>query len=192
MQTTDKGQGAPTMRKRLFSCGGGTADRRGVAPLALIALLLATLIALSGCGSSGNNENAAGETEGGPDGKAALEEIIEASLTEDTVKTVSEIKVNCINGEYSVTIRTVAVGGLYIPDVIEQTAGPVFDKAAELGLTISSYEVTEYSESNAEGISNMIAWRSKDGKTGTYSDDTGEKPVVKPNTTLEDVRGFVE
>lgn len=171
---------------------GGTADRRGVAPLALIALLLATLIALSGCGSSGNNENAAGETEGGPDGKAALEEIIEASLTEDTVKTVSEIKVNCINGEYSVTIRTVAVGGLYIPDVIEQTAGPVFDKAAELGLTISSYEVTEYSESNAEGISNMIAWRSKDGKTGTYSDDTGEKPVVKPNTTLEDVRGFVE
>lgn len=196
MQTLSKSRKkrVSTSDEQLF-VSGGAARNRSLRTFFCLTVLLMALALLSGCGSPGAGNSATNEPGGvqnSQDGKEALEEVIRANLTEETAKTISEIKVNQIGGAYSVTIRTIAVGGLYIPDVIEQTAQAVFDKAEDMGLTMNYYEVTEYSESNSEGITNMIAWRSNDGVTGTYSDDTGDEPFVKANATLDDVRGIVE
>ena len=126
------------------------------------------------------------------DDKRALEEAVQAALDADTIKSISEINVSELNGEYSITIRVVAAGGFYFPEVIEQTAQPFFDKAEELGLAVDSYKVTEYSKNNAGEITDMITWNSKDGVTGTYSDDTGSEPYIKTGATVDDIRDMVK
>lgn len=123
--------------------------------------------------------------------KQALEEVVTDALDADTAKAVSEIRVNEINGEYSVSIRVVLAGGFYFPDVIEQTAQPFFDKAEELGLTVERYDVMEYSKGNTGDMENFISWRSKDGVTGIYSNDTGAEPIVEPGVTLDRLREIV-
>ncbi|WP_418933568.1 hypothetical protein [Hominenteromicrobium sp.] len=124
--------------------------------------------------------------------KQALEDCITKKLDAETAKTVSEITVSESNGEYSVSIRVILAGGFYFPEVIEQTAQPFFDKAEELGLAVDVYEVMEYSKGNTGDIEDFICWRSHDGTTGTYSDDRGKEPIVKANTTADDIRDIVK
>lgn len=124
--------------------------------------------------------------------KKALEDCVLAALDEETAKTVSEVTVFEHNGEYSVRVRAVVAGGLHFPAIIEQTAQPFFDKAAELGLTAKEYTVEEYSKNNAGDVDGLISWKSKDGKTGTYTDGTGEKPYIKANATVDDIRDIVK
>lgn len=124
--------------------------------------------------------------------KQALEDCITEALDAETAKTVSEITVRESNGEYSASIRVVLAGGFYFPEVIEQTAQPFFDKAEELGLVADVYEVMEYSKGNTGDMDDFICWRSHDGTTGIYSDDRGKEPIVKANTTADDVRDIVK
>lgn len=123
--------------------------------------------------------------------KKVLEDCVLAALDEETAKAVSEVTVFEHNGEYSVRVRAVVAGGFYFPEIIEQTAQPFFDKAAELGLAAKEYTVEEYSKNNAGDVDGLISWKSKDGKTGTYTDDTGEKPYIKTNATADDIRDIV-
>lgn len=67
----------------------------------------------------------------------------------------------------------------------EQTAQAVFDKAAELGITLSEYKVEEFSEGNSSKVENLILWKSADGITGTYTDDTGSSPYIETDVTIE-------
>lgn len=124
--------------------------------------------------------------------KKALEDCVRAALDEETAKTVSEVTVFEHNGEYSVRVRAVVAGGFYFPEIIEQTAQPFFDKATEMGLTAKEYTVEEYSKNNAGDVDGLISWKSKDGETGTYTDDTGEKPYIKANATVDDIRDIVK
>ena len=55
---------------------------------------------------------------------------------------VSSIEAFENKGEYSMTIRVVAAGGYYMPDVAEQTAQAFFDKAQELGLNASMLDTS--------------------------------------------------
>lgn len=124
--------------------------------------------------------------------KKALEDCVRAALDEDTAKVVSEVTVFEHNGEFSVRVRSVVAGGFNFPEIIEQTAQPFFDKAEELGLKAKEYTVEEYSKNNAGDIDDLINWKSKDGVTGTYTDDTGEKPYIKANATVDDIRDIVK
>lgn len=116
---------------------------------------------------------------------------MKAALDEKTAMEVSSVDAFENKGEYSITVRVVAAGGYYMPDVAEQTAQVFFDKAQELGLNATQYVVTEYSESNAGAKENMLAWNSDDGVTGIYSDDSGAEPVVKTGVSLDALRELV-
>lgn len=116
---------------------------------------------------------------------------MKAALDEKTAMEVSSVDAFENKGEYSITVRVVAAGGYYMPDVAEQTAQVFFDKAQELGLNATQYVVTEYSESNAGAKENMLAWNSDDGVTGIYSDDSGAEPVVKIGVSLNALRELV-
>lgn len=158
-----------------------------------IALLCLTIF--SGCGSKGAGDDGAA---GGPaeeiataENEDALKEAVEAALTPETYKTVSEVSSMEYDGKYSVTIRVVAAGGFFFPDVVEETAAAVFAKAEELGVEIGSYTVEEYTESNTEGIDNMIAWRSTDGETGIFTDGSHGRSIVKMGVTLDGLRDIV-
>ena len=96
------------------------------------------------------------------------------------------------SGKYTLTVRTVSSGGLYLPIVAEQTAQAVFDKAAELGITLSEYKVEEFSEGNSSKVENMILWKSADGVTGTYTDDTGSSPYIETDVTVERLAEIVK
>ncbi len=121
----------------------------------------------------------------------ALEEAIEAALTPETYKTVSKVTVLELDGKFNVSIRVIAAGGFFIPDVAEETAPAVFAKAEELGVEINRYSVEEYTESNTEGVDNMIAWTSTDGETGIFTDGTNGQAIVKPGVTLDGLRDIV-
>lgn len=116
---------------------------------------------------------------------------MKAALDEKTAMEVSSVDAFENKGEYSITVRVVAAGGYYMPDVAEQTAQVFFDKAQELGLNATQYVVTEYSESNAGAKENMLAWNSDDGVTGIYSDDSGAESVVKIGVSLDALRELV-
>lgn len=98
---------------------------------------------------------------------------------------ISSIDAFYYSGKYTLTVRTVSSGGLYLPIVAEQTAQAVFDKAAELGITLSEYKVEEFSEGNSSKVENLILWKSADGVTGTYTDDTGSSPYIETDVTIE-------
>ena len=97
-----------------------------------------------------------------------------------------------MQAEDTLTVRTVSSGGLYLPIVAEQTAQAVFDKAAELGITLSEYKVEEFSEGNSSKVENMILWKSADGVTGTYTDDTGSSPYIETDVTVERLAEIVK
>lgn len=162
---------------------------------ALVVLVLAFLFITGRFPSKGRTTGAGTGTSTSTvtqEGKKALEDCVWAALDEETAKVVSEVTVFERNGEYSARVRAVVAGGFYFPEIIEQTAQPFFDKAAELGLTAKEYTVEEYSKNNAGDIDDLISWKSKDGVTGTYTDDTGEKPNIKANATVDDIRDIVK
>lgn len=122
----------------------------------------------------------------------ALEMAMGAALDEELSGIVSEISVRESGDKYSARVRVVAAGGFYFPDVIEQTAPVFFNTAEELGITADAFTVEEYSKGNTGDMENFINWRSKDGLTGTYTDDTGAEPVVETGVTLDRLREIVE
>ncbi len=151
-----------------------------------LALVVFGIIYLSACGQqAGPGEET---KESAPDAAQVLEDCIREAMSPATAETVEEIRVQEINGEYKATIRTYLGDGTYFLPVIEETAQAFFDKAAELGVTVSEYLVTEYTESTTGGIKGMVAWKSKDGAAGTFSDDTGKSPVVIPAMTIDELR----
>ena len=153
---------------------------------------------LTGCGQTTAGSNSTGGTTSNEKSYSArqedtqvLEDAAKAALDEKTAMEVSSIEAFENKGEYSMTIRVVAAGGYYMPDVAEQTAQAFFDKAQELGLNATQYVVTEYSESSTGAKENMLAWSSDDGVTGIYSDDSGAEPVVKIGVSLNALRELV-
>ena len=107
------------------------------------------------------------------------------ALNKESAAYISSIDAFYYSGKYTLTVRTVSSGGLYLPIVAEQTAQAVFDKAAELGITLSEYKVEEFSEGNSSKVENLILWKSADGVTGTYTDDTGSSPYIETDVTIE-------
>ena len=180
---------ASLTREQLFG-GGVTIEKTGLG-IKLAALSIAICMTLTGCGQT----TAASSSTGGAasneksysarqEDTQALEDAVKAALDEKTAMEVSSVDAFENKGEYSITVRVVAAGGYYMPDVAEQTA-------QELGLNATQYVVTEYSESNTGAKENMLAWNSDDGVTGIYSDDSGAEPVVKIGVSLDALRELV-
>lgn len=117
--------------------------------------------------------------------RSVLEETALNALDKESAAYISSIDAFYYSGKYTLTVRTVSSGGLYLPIVAEQTAQAVFDKAAELGITLSEYKVEEFSEGNSSKVENLILWKSADGVTGTYTDDTGSSPYIETDVTIE-------
>ena len=117
--------------------------------------------------------------------RSILEETALNALNKESAAYISSIDAFYYSGKYTLTVRTVSSGGLYLPIVAEQTAQEVFDKAAELGITLSEYKVEEFSEGNSSKVENLILWKSADGVTGTYTDDTGSSPYIETDVTIE-------
>lgn len=123
--------------------------------------------------------------------RETLEAAITGALDEETAGNVMTISVREHDGEYRATVRVVAAGGLYFPDVIDQTAQVFFDKAEELGVTASEFTVTEYSDTKGSDVENLIDWHTDDGAAGVYMDNTGAEPLIKSNVTANDLRKLV-
>ena len=117
--------------------------------------------------------------------RSVLEETALNALDKESAAYISSIDAFYYSGKYTLTVRTVSSGGLYLPIVAEQTAQAVFDKATELGITLSEYKVEEFSEGNSSKVENLILWKSADGVTGTYTDDTGSSPYIETDVTIE-------
>ena len=117
--------------------------------------------------------------------RSVLEETALNALDKESAAYISSIDAFYYSSKYTLTVRTVSSGGLYLPIVAEQTAQAVFDKAAELGITLSEYKVEEFSEGNSSKVENLILWKSTDGVTGTYTDDTGSSPYIETDVTIE-------
>lgn len=124
--------------------------------------------------------------------RSVLEETALNALDKESAAYISSIDAFYYSGKYTLTVRTVSSGGLYLPIVAEQTAQAVFDKAAELGITLSEYKVEEFSEGNSSKVENMILWKSADGVTGTYTDDTGSSPYIETDVTVERLAEIVK
>ena len=124
--------------------------------------------------------------------RSVLEETALNALDKESAAYISSIDAFYYSGKYTLTVRTVSSGGLYLPIVAEQTAQAVFDKAAELGITLSEYKVEEFSEGNSSKVENLILWKSADGVTGTYTDDTGSSPYIETDVTIERLAEIVK
>lgn len=124
--------------------------------------------------------------------RSVLEETALNALDKESAAYISSIDAFYYSSKYTLTIRTVSSGGLYLPIVAEQTAQAVFDKAAELGITLSEYKVEEFSEGNSSKVENLILWKSADGVTGTYTDDTGNSPYIETDVTIERLAEIVK
>lgn len=124
--------------------------------------------------------------------RSILEETALNALNKESAAYISSIDAFYYSGKYTLTVRTVSSGGLYLPIVAEQTAQAVFDKAAELGITLSEYKVEEFSEGNSSKVENLILWKSADGVTGTYTDDTGSSPYIETDVTVERLAEIVK
>lgn len=96
------------------------------------------------------------------------------------------IVVLCIDGEATVTI--VACAHFAIPYVADMYLTAAQDAAAEAGVTLARFSVDSYAKTS-EGIADesWASWQTKDGKTGTLTDDTEGKAIVKPGLTVEQV-----
>lgn len=187
---------ASLTHEQLFG-GGATIEKTGLG-IKLTALSIAICMTLTGCGQTTAGSSSTGGTTSNEKSYSArqedtqvLEDAAKAALDEKTAMEVSSIEAFENKGEYSMTIRVVAAGGYYMPDVAEETAQAFFDKAQELGLNATQYVVTEYSESSTGAKENMLAWSSDDGVTGIYSDDSGAEPVVKIGVSLNALRELV-
>ena len=187
---------ASLTHEQLFG-GGATIEKTGLG-IKLATLSIAICMTLTGCGQTTAGSSSTGGTTSNEKSYSArqedtqvLEDAAKAALDEKTAMEVSSIEAFENKGEYSMTIRVVAAGGYYMPDVAEQTAQAFFDKAQELGLNATQYVVTEYSESSTGAKENMLAWSSDDGVTGIYSDDSGAEPVVKIGVSLNALRELV-
>lgn len=124
--------------------------------------------------------------------RSVLEETTLNALDKESAAYISSIDAFYYSSKYTLTIRTVSSGGLYLPIVAEQTAQAVFDKAAELGITLSEYKVEEFSEGNSSKVENLILWKSTDGVTGTYTDDSGSSPYIETDVTIERLAEIVK
>lgn len=124
--------------------------------------------------------------------RSVLEETALNALDKESAAYISSIDAFYYSNKYTLTIRTVSSGGLYLPLVAEQTAQAAFDKAAELGITLSEYKVEEFSEDNSSKVENLILWKSTDGITGTYTDDTGSSPYIETDVTIERLAEIVK
>ena len=123
---------ASLTREQLFG-GGVTIEKTGLG-IKLAALSIAICMTLTGCGQT----TAASSSTGGAasneksysarqEDTQALEDAVKAALDEKTAMEVSSVDAFENKGEYSITVRVVAAGGYYMPDVAEQTAQVFFD-----------------------------------------------------------------
>ena len=161
--------------------------------LAVLAVIILAFLFITGIFPSiGGASSEQKDYETAKANEQALKDAITNALDSETFGTVSEIFVHEFNGEYDATVRVVVAGGFYIPDVIDQTGRVFYDTAEELGVTAGEFTVQEYSKGNTGDMENFINWRSKDGVTGTYSDDTGAQPFIKANATADDIREIVK
>ena len=123
---------ASLTHEQLF--GGATIEKTGLG-IKLAALSIAICMTLTGCGQTTAGSSSTGGTTSNEKSYSArqedtqvLEDAAKAALDEKTAMEVSSIEAFENKGEYSMTIRVVAAGGYYMPDVAEQTAQAFFDK----------------------------------------------------------------
>lgn len=152
----------------------------------IAALLAASLLLLTACGGSAEPE----DTGISQDTLSSIKQYVEDGISNEIAPMVSTVTVVEVNDAVSVSIRTVAVGGIYLAPVASATVPRAIEKTDALGLEIEAITVSEYTESTSGGISNMIAWRTHDGVIGTFSDDSGDAPIVESNITLEDLMEY--
>lgn len=100
-----------------------------------------------------------------------IERYVFSEMTYSNRMKISDITVVPHDASISVMIRTVAVGGSYIPIVGEEAVPLILEKIDELNIGLESIDILEYMESNSEGKTNMIFWTSKDGAVGTFSNE---------------------
>lgn len=94
------------------------------------------------------------------------------------------ITVLCADGEATVTIT--ASANFVIPYVAEVFL-PAAQEAAEAeGVTLARFDVNSYVKMK-DGIAEdtWASWQTKDGKTGTLTDDTEGEAIVKQGLTIE-------
>lgn len=104
----------------------------------------------------------------------------------------------CKDGEATVTI--VACSNFAIPYVADMYLSAAQEAAETAGVTLSEFHVNSYAKTS-EGIADesWASWQTKDGETGTLTDDTEGEAIVKPGFTIEqvyeyyaDYKGIVE
>ena len=154
-------------------------------------LLLVLVLSLSAC-QSGGSEPTPSDDGISADVLADIKQSIEDGVTEDISPMVSSVTVVESNDAVSISIRTVAVGGSYLAPVAAVLVPVALEKVEALELELGDITVSEYSKGNSGGITDMIAWRSKDGEVGTFSDDSGKEPVIKTKVSLDDLAAMFE
>lgn len=151
-------------------------------------LCLPVFVLLSACGG---NENATAtgipyETLG------EIKEYIEENVSSDARYAISSITVTESNRNLNVSVETSASGGLYLSPVATDVVPLVLEKVEQFDLELGTILVYEYADDGSGSKSNMIAWRTDNGETGTFSDDSGDDPVIKTSVSLDDLAITVE
>lgn len=152
--------------------------------LGLVSIMLVTL--LGGCGKS-TSSTAENYQQTDYEIQKKIEQQLEdtalpkgfAVLLEDDFVTVL-----CKDGGATVTVK--ASANFAIPYVAEKFL-PVAQEAAEAaGVTLSEFDVDSYN-TNKDGVvdGTWASWHTKDGKTGTFTDQTDGKTVVEQGWTID-------
>lgn len=119
-----------------------------------------------------------------------IKQYIEDGVSDDAHYAISSITVTGGGGKLHVSVETATCNGAYLSPVAVAVVPLVLEQIDQYDLELGDIMVYEYADIVSR--SNMIVWRTTNGETGTFSDDSGDKPAIKTNVSLEDLAITVE
>lgn len=164
--------------------GTGRRAGRKIALLCVLSALM--MLFLVGC-SGGGSTNEKDQQDTDYEAQAAIEKQLEETALPKGYSALLEddfITVLCTDGEATVTIT--ASANFAIPYVAEVFLPTAQEAAEAAGVTLARFDVNSYVKMK-DGIAEdtWSSWQTKDGKTGTLTDDTEGEAIVKQGLTIE-------
>lgn len=164
----------------------GTGRRAGRKIALLCAVSALIMLFLAGC-SGGGDTNEKDQQDTDYEAQTAIEKQLEETTLPKGYSALLEddfITVLCTDGEATVTI--IASANFVIPYVAEAFLPAAQEAAEAAGVTLARFDVNSYVKMK-DGIAEdtWASWQTKDGKTGTLTDDTEGEAIVKQGLTIE-------
>lgn len=167
----------------------GTGRRDFKKRLCTAFIISATILSLCACGKSEEDKEKEQQAADYDTAKAIEQQIEETPIPKGFSGLLEQgdfVTVLCSNGEATVTIT--ARSAYSIPYVAEEFLPVVQQAIEDAEVSLKRFDVNSH-VMTTKGIADdtFASWQTKDGITGTFTDDTQGKSVVKTDFTIDDL-----